>query len=235
MASATFTHVLAGPSRVAKSKGEALLHDQPSLNPAEEDIMAPSVPSKPFSIAQLPYELRQLIYMRFFSSLPTQDITCSNARLTHHSLTCLALSSPFLALDASKTLFYRNATFSFNCPEALKTFAKTIVSECHPEVSDRRNDIRKVKILYGRYDQPTRDWVYLLASNFEGLEEVTFSVDRVKEGFGIGHMCFGNWWGCVRDAVREGLVGDSKRKEVVLRVEDGEWGVVEVVRAYSIC
>lgn len=86
--------------------------------------------------------------------------------------------------------------------------------------------------MYGRYDQPTRDWVYLLTSNFEELEEMTFAVDKDSGGLGMGHMCFGNWWGCVRDAVREGLHPDSRDREkrrVVLRVEDGEWGIEEVI------
>jgi len=69
--------------------------------------------------------------------------------------------------------------------------------------------------------------VFLLTSNFPSLEEITFSVDREKGGLPVGHRCFGNWWGCVRDAVREAYA-DSKR-EVSLRVEDGEWGLVEVV------
>ena len=90
-------------------------------------------------------------------------------------------------------------------------------------------------MLYGRYSQPTRDWVYLLTENFPGLEEGTFAIDRKRGGMEPEHMCFGNWWGCVRDAVREGLGYASGEREgrgkrvVRLRVEDGDWGVEEMI------
>lgn len=93
---------------------------------------------------------------------------------------------------------------------------------------DKRKDIRKVKILYGRYDQPTHDWAFLLTTSSPSLSEVTFSVDREKGGLSVGDRCFGNWWGCVKDAVREGLGGGARRR-VLLRVEDRAWCVVEAV------
>ena len=95
-----------------------------------------------------------------------------------------------------------------------------------------RKDVRKVKVLYGRYDRPTRDWVYLLTSSFETLEEMTFAVDKERGGLGVRHVVFGSWWGCVEDAVREGLYSDparNGRRNMRLRVEDGEWGMEEVV------
>jgi hypothetical protein len=69
---------------------------------------------------------------------------------------------------------------------------------------------------------------------FERLEEVAFELERERCG-----LNFGNWWGCVRDAVREGLSSQTsegkgevrrKRKGLKLRVEDGEWGVCEFLR-----
>jgi hypothetical protein len=216
MPSTTFTHLITSPSRLCLST------PQPAPdNPVKDTI---SVPKKSFPISDLPYEIRQLIYTFYFASLPTQNITCINGRLPLHTLTPLCLASPFLASDPAPSLFYKHTEFSFSCPTGLKTFA-----EC---ISDMKQDIRRAKIMYGRYDQPTRDWVYLLTSNFEELEEMTFAVDKDSGGLGMGHMCFGNWWGCVRDAVREGLHPDSRDREkrrVVLRVEDGEWGIEEVI------
>lgn len=58
--------------------------------------------------------------------------------------------------------------------------------------------------MYGKDEPPTRDWVYLLNSCFENLEEITFSVDR-----GVCVLGFGHWWGCVMDACREGLEGKA--------------------------
>lgn len=116
----------------------------------------------------------------------------------------------------------------------MKTFSKTLSSASDSELkvavrSDRRKEVREARIWYGRYDQPTRDWVYLLTSNFEGLEEMTFAVDKEKGGMGAGHICFGNWWGCVRDAVREGLCDRERERRMRLRVQDGEWVIEEVV------
>ena len=137
-------------------------------------------------ISQLPYELRQLIYTHYFANLPTQDITCSHARLPHHSVTPLALSSSFLEIDPASNFLYRNAMFSFSCPEALKTFSKTLFSDSG---NIDKKELRKAKVLYGRYDQPTRDWVYLLTFNFPQLEELTSSVDTEKGGFGVEYGC----------------------------------------------
>ena len=62
--------------------------------------------------------------------------------------------------------------------------------------------------------------------HFPQLEEVAFSVDPEKGGFGVEHDCFWTWWGCVRDAVRESLScvpGIGRRKGMVtLKVEDRE-------------
>lgn len=96
----------------------------------------------------------------------------------------------------------------------------------------RASSVRRIKILYGADQSPTRDWVYLIDSCFENLQEITFSIDR--ESFGSG---FGQWWGCMRDACGEGLgtqiikgVGSSKEtsKGLILNVDDGEWSVCEV-------
>jgi len=35
------------------------------------------------------------------------------------------------------------------------------------------------------------------------------------------------WWGCVRDAVREGVCSRGKKKGLLLRVESGEWSACE--------
>jgi hypothetical protein len=232
--SSTFTQLLSSPFRLTtlNDKKPPILHERIYLNNSNVQTKASPTLREPFPIAQLPYELRQLIYSHYFASLPAQDITCSNARLPHHSVIPLALSSPFLEFDPASNLLYRNTTFSFSCPEALKTFSKTLSSGSGNV--DKKKEVRKVKVLYGRYDQPTRDWVYLLTSNFPQLEEVTFLVDTEKSGFDVELGCFGNWWGCVRNAVREGLScipGIGGRKGMLtLRVEDGEWGVVEVIR-----
>ena len=222
----------------AQHRLDAASRNQPEL--ISEPVSTPT--NKPFLIFYLPWEIRQQIYTFYFASLPTQSITCPNARLPHHTLTPLFLASPCLALDLSSTFYYRNATFSFLCPEALKIFAKTLGSSpilssgTKPEkdeetkeirTEDRAKDVRKIKILYGRFDQPTRDWLHLLMENFSSVEEVTFSVER-KGSCRVGQMCFGNWWSCVRDAVREGLAPAGKGRKVKMRAEDGEWGIDEI-------
>ena len=250
MPASTLTQLRASPFRLTTSSGSneqpPLLHRKIHIIPSKEIF---STLSEPFPIARLPDELRQVIYTHYFASLPTQNITCLNVRLPHHFLTPLALSSPFLAFDLTQNLFYRHATFSFSCPEALKAFSTTLASESpSPEIESapakmvganpqqgklskqvgKRKDVRKIKILYGRYDQPTRDWVFLLTTSFPSLSEVTFSIDCEKGRLGIGDRCFGNWWGCVKDAIREELGGGARRR-VRLRVEDRVCGVVEVV------
>jgi hypothetical protein len=84
--------------------------------------------------------------------------------------------------------------------------------------------IRKIKIMYGEEEMSclSRDWVVLMNCCFEGLEEFTFCVEG---GVGIG----GLWWECVRDAVREGVCCEGRRKGLLLRVESGEWSVCEMV------
>ena len=234
MSSSTSTQLMSSPFRLATvSVSTPPIYERIRLDDCKANPKASPGSLEAFPIAQLPYELRQLIYTYYFASLSTQEVTCPSAGLPHphHSLTPLAQSSPFLECDPVPKQFYRNATFSFSCPEALKSFS-TALSSAAKNV-DGRKDVRKVKIVYGRYSQPTRDWVFLLTSNFPWLEEVTFAMDGEKSEFGAGHGCFGNWWGCVRDAVREGLscapgVG-GRKGAVTLRVEDGEWGVVEVV------
>jgi hypothetical protein len=225
MASSIFPYLVSGPSGINPSK-------EPTPEPEPAPFNAESSPSKPFPIARLPYELRQLIYTYYHLSRPAVQITCSNTFLPHHLLTPLSLASPFLAFDPSPVLFYKHSKFSLSCPQALKAFSST-----NPFSQSAGRQVRKVKILYGRYDQPCRDWVYLLTSCFERLERVSFAVDRERGGVGAGHCCFANWWRCVRDAVREGLCSPGNGKEglgrgerkVLLRVEDGEWGVEEVL------
>ena len=204
----------------------------------------------PFPISQLPYELREQIYIFYIASLPMQSITCSNARRPRHTLMPLYLASPLLLVDFSSTLFYQHATFSFSCPEALKTFAEALCSssasksesESEPKAGSeaeireignerRRKDIRKVKIVYGRYGQPSRDWVHLLLENFPLVKEVTFGLEKRKGGCGVGYVCFENWWGCIVDAVREGLASAGRQRRVWLRIEDEQWGMEEVVRS----
>jgi hypothetical protein len=237
MASITFTQLIAPRTRLVTSKGQPGPFDIPN-----ECL---SVLSQPFPIAHLPYELRQLIYTQYFASLPSQNITCSNALFPHHTATALAVASPFLLRDSLPPLFYKHTVFSFSCPEALKTFSRTLFSGSdlksrfgsserdENKEFDKRRDVRRVKVWYGRSGQPTRDWVYLLVSNFDALEEVTFVVDREKDSFGVGQMCFGNWWQCVRDAMREGLISKQNQGKVLLRVEDGGWGVEKVVCYYD--
>jgi hypothetical protein len=169
-----------------------------------------------FPIARLPYELRQLVYTFYHHSLPPITITKSNTKSPLHQHTNLGLSSPFFAADVSPTLFYQNAVFEFLHGEDMKSFS------LHYE---RGRDVREIEVVYGGGGYFT-DWVYLLQSCFHGLEEIIFGVERdlggkveISEARG-----FGPWWGCVRDAVREGLRG---RGDVVLRVEDGEWSVCE--------
>ncbi len=113
--------------------------------------------------------------------------------------------------------------------------SKKEVSESWNRESHLASEVRKVRILYGQYNSvQARDWVYVLMSNFPRVNYVCFGV----EGTGLHqrdtHGCFGDWWGCIRDAVREGLSIQSeeqggKGRIVRLRVEDGEWGVEEVV------
>lgn len=121
MPASTFTQLMASTFRLTTFNSNEelppLLHGKTYLNPSQKPSPAPS---EPFPIAQLPCELRRLIYTHYFASLPTQNMICSNARLPRRSLTSLALSSPFLAFDPAQNLVYHHATFSFSCPEALK-------------------------------------------------------------------------------------------------------------------
>jgi len=173
-----------------------------------------TAPTNPFPIATLPFELRQLIYTFYIASLPPINITTSKAHLAHDTSTSLSLSSPTL-FSFPPRLFYQNTTFEFSCPQALKDFAAS--------ASEKRH-VRNVRIRYGRYDGLTRDWVFLLAGNFEGLREVTFVIDGEKER-GMG-TC-GKWWGCVRDAFREGV--DGGKGGMRLRVENGECDIEETI------
>jgi hypothetical protein len=99
----------------------------------------------------------------------------------------------------------------------------------------RAETVRNIHIVWGKDESPTRDWVHFMSSCFIDLKTATFSLERGKQCFGFGGVeQFGAWWDCVRDAVREGLASGStgrrskrKGKGLVLRVEDGEWGVCE--------
>ena len=85
--------------------------------------------------------------------------------------------------------------------------------------------MRKIKIIYGKDDCPTRDWVFLINSCFLRLDEITFSIEK-----GTCDLEFGSWWECVREAVREGLCerrGTGKGRWLVLRVGYGDWSVCE--------
>jgi hypothetical protein len=89
----------------------------------------------------------------------------------------------------------------------------------------RQERIRKIKIMYGKeMECLSRDWVVIINECFEGLEEVAFVVEG---GVGIG----GLWWGCVRDAVREGVCSRGKKKGLLLGVESGEWSACERIGA----
>jgi hypothetical protein len=148
MYSSTFTQLVSSPFRLTTSKDEQpppLCERIYTNDPKSQTMISPN-PSEPFPIAQLPYELRQLIYTHCFASLPTRNITCSNARLPHNSLTPLALASQFLKSDPIPNLYYRHTRFSFSCPGALKTFSKTLSSYSE---NDRRKDVRKVTIMSG--------------------------------------------------------------------------------------
>lgn len=181
-------------------------------------------PLQTFPISKLPGELRQQIYEYYFASLPIQKITCDNAQDHHHTLTDLYLSAPFFATDLAPSLFYKHATFSFEEPADIEPFAITI--------GERRTDVKKVKVLYGHWDQPSRDWVYLLTSNFGRLEEMTFNVERQSQDMDVGHRCLDKWWWCVKEAIREGMTAEgagSRKRRMKLTIENGDWHMDEIL------
>jgi hypothetical protein len=179
---------------------------------------APPSPLLPqtFSISKLPPELRQQIYALYLTSIPPLPITTSNATHPLHNSTPLSLSPCFIS-DLPPSLFYQNTIFSFSSGEVMKLFSSQF---------SRQERIRKIKIMYGKEEIscPTRDWVVIMNECFEGLEEVVFCVEG---GVGIG----GLWWECVRDAVREGVCCEGRRKRLLLRVESGEWSACERIGA----
>jgi len=95
------------------------------------------------------------------------------------------------------------------------------------EFAAHQRNVRKIKIVYGQekgVDARNRDWVYLMHSCFEGLEEVGFEIG------GKGILGFAAWWGCVREAVREGwCCRERKGDSLVVRCEVGG---KEVVREF---
>jgi hypothetical protein len=178
------------------------------------------IPGIRFPIANLPYEIRQLIYVQYLTTLPALSITKDNALLALHTIYPLALAFPFLTHEISPALFYQNATFSFSFGEDMKAFAS---------LYSRPKDVRKVRILYGKDKYPRRDWVFLLSSIFPGgtLEELTFVMEEdVKIGWGC---VFRGWFERVEGAVREALL--------IRRGEGNELrlGLEQVGDDFSVC
>jgi hypothetical protein len=143
------------------------------------------IPGIRFPIANLPYEIRQLIYVQYLTTLPALSITKDNALLALHTIHPLALAFPFLTHEISPGLFHQNVTFLFSFGEDMKAFAS---------LYSRPKDVRKVRILYGKDKHPRRDWVFLLSSIFPGgaLEELTFVMgEDVKIDWGCA---FRDWF-----------------------------------------
>jgi hypothetical protein len=171
-----------------------------------------------FSVSHLPPELRHKIYASYFTTLPPLEINPSNISTKHHLTTPLALASPFFESDIPSTTFYSSTTFSFSSGKAIQYFA------------EQQRNIKRIKIEYGQekgLEAKNRDWVYLMHTWFESLEEAIFEVGEKGDGD------FGAWWGCVRDAVREGwCCRNQKGKVLVLRCEfRGKEVVRELVKA----
>jgi hypothetical protein len=185
----------------------------------KEELQTPQLPLLPqqkFPISKLPPELRRNIYALYLTSLNPISVTTENASHPLHEETPLSLSSPFFSSEISHLIFHHSGKFSFSSGEAMKIFSSQL-SRCQ--------QVRRIRIAYGKeIDCPNRDWVVLIDSCFENLEEVTFSVERSK---GEGVVEFGGlWWECMRDAVREGGCG-RRKKPLMLRVESGEWSASE--------
>jgi len=141
--------------------------------PLKQQTAQPTSITRAFSISYIPYELRQLVYTHYFSTLELHEITKDNASLPLHLITPLGLASPFLLYDTSPALFHTFSSFSFSSGEDMRRFS---------QLYNRSSCVRRIRILYGRDPCPTRDWVFLMNLCFSELEEVTFSADGVGGG-----------------------------------------------------
>jgi len=164
-----------------------------------------------FSISKLPYELRQLIYEQYFNSLPALTIAPNTSEKTLHHLTPLSLASPFLTRDITPRIFYHNTLLSFSCPQTLIKFS---------QLQERSTNTRRIQIQYGEITSHfvTPDWVFLVLSKFEKVEELVFVVKIGREKGDCDLL--GIWWKCVVDAAREGM--GLKGGRMVVRIVDEE-------------
>jgi hypothetical protein len=153
-------NIISGPSKIVTTTL--------SENDARTKKVTPSL-ENPCPVAYLPYELRQLIYESYIRSLPPVTISKANAACPLHLEHALSQSSPFFVSDIPPSTFHQQTTFAFSCGSALNTFSSSF---------SRRKEVRKIRIEYGKDEVLTRDWVYLLSSCFERLEEVSLSVTR---------------------------------------------------------
>ena len=210
------------PARTALAfdNNEGSLHCFPGAKTTE--IKPVSLTSSP--ISDLPSELRNEIYAHYFASLVPLLIGPDNVTSAIHNQTNLCLASPYFESDILPTIFYSYNTFSFSNPKVLRNFAK----------GGGRDKVAKVRIEYGTLSRCHRtDWVFLLFQNFEHLRAVTFAFDAGGKDW--DGSCFGQWLGCVRDAMREAANsravkrGRGENEGVVLKVECGRWNVCEKV------
>ncbi|KAF8854471.1 hypothetical protein BDZ45DRAFT_676926 [Acephala macrosclerotiorum] len=152
--------------------------------------------------------------------------TTNSSLPPYHTLNPLQVSSPFFVTDIPTFIYYQQTTFSFSCPSALKsfsspspspsslsTFSSPLLSFSSSTFDDEKMDeiprkhVRKLRINYGGISDQGPDWVYLMLKAFERLEEVVFVVDEGCRCCGLGSERLEHWWGCVRDAFREGYDG----------------------------
>ncbi|KAK0119956.1 hypothetical protein ONS95_011380 [Cadophora gregata] len=191
--------------------------DISALLPSETNTPPPVV--APFPLLSLPLELLHQIVSNYYALLPHLTITQCNHHLPHHALTPLALSNPLLLAILPPSFYYAHATFVFSSPSLLQPFGNHF---------NRSNQVRKIKIWYGTLGplgpgtaareqsendhgkgNGRQDWVFSFLEAFKGLEEVTFVIELgISKSFceRSQHMrVMEGWWGCVRDAVREGI------------------------------
>jgi hypothetical protein len=201
---------------LTSKRGRTSLHAFPRIQTSENEST--------FSISNFPPELRDEIYAHYFASLLPLSITPDNLTTALHNQTDLSLSSPYFKFDIRPALFYSNCTFSFSNPKVLRQLAR----------GEGKHRVAKVRIEYGKLSRCHRtDWVFLLFQNFGNLKEVTFIFE--VDGIDLDASFFGQWWKCVRDAMREAsnsrVENISKRKKngIMLKVESGNWSICEIV------